>query len=227
MMVVHLPYFLPCRYCPPLQHFWRLSAALVDPVRPGDFNQAMMELGATVCTPKQPSCGSCPVAKHCLALANAERSVPNRSRATTYGRTRVKADVSVSNASSHGLTQAKAEGSGANTSHTATQGVAEAKTEARVASGSLADDCALCLPIATVSAAEDGYPAVTLYPQKRRKKPSPEHPVAVLLCHRAGNESDGEYLLLRRPDKGLMAKLWTFPLHPVEAGLAPDEVSRM
>ena len=34
---------------------------------PGDFNQAMMELGATVCTPTAPSCGACPLAKICAA----------------------------------------------------------------------------------------------------------------------------------------------------------------
>lgn len=35
---------------------------------PGEFNQALMELGATVCTPKKPLCDRCPVAKHCAAL---------------------------------------------------------------------------------------------------------------------------------------------------------------
>lgn len=38
---------------------------LVDPARPGDFNQAMMELGARVCTPKAPLCSQCPVLSHC------------------------------------------------------------------------------------------------------------------------------------------------------------------
>ncbi len=38
---------------------------LLDPKRPGDWNQAMMELGATVCTPRAPQCLLCPVAKHC------------------------------------------------------------------------------------------------------------------------------------------------------------------
>jgi len=35
--------------------------------RPGDFNQAMMDLGATVCTPRAPSCDACPLASGCLA----------------------------------------------------------------------------------------------------------------------------------------------------------------
>ncbi|KAL4419664.1 hypothetical protein ABPG77_000561 [Micractinium sp. CCAP 211/92] len=46
-----------------------LADALLDPERPGDFNQAMMELGATVCVPNtEPKCGACPVAASCAAL---------------------------------------------------------------------------------------------------------------------------------------------------------------
>ncbi|XP_068174797.1 adenine DNA glycosylase-like isoform X2 [Antennarius striatus] len=44
---------------------WNLANTLVDPERPGDFNQAMMELGARVCTPKGPLCSQCPVQSHC------------------------------------------------------------------------------------------------------------------------------------------------------------------
>lgn len=40
---------------------------LVDPAHPGDFNQAMMELGAMVCTPRAPLCMECPVRQHCRA----------------------------------------------------------------------------------------------------------------------------------------------------------------
>jgi A/G-specific adenine glycosylase len=40
---------------------------LLDPASPGDFNQAMMELGATVCSPKKPSCMTCPVKQHCAS----------------------------------------------------------------------------------------------------------------------------------------------------------------
>lgn len=46
-----------------------LAAALVPAERPGDFNQALMELGATVCTPRSPRCDACPVASCCRALA--------------------------------------------------------------------------------------------------------------------------------------------------------------
>jgi A/G-specific adenine glycosylase len=42
-----------------------LASALIDPGRPGDFNQAMMELGATVCLPRNPLCLQCPVQSSC------------------------------------------------------------------------------------------------------------------------------------------------------------------
>ena len=37
------------------------------PQRPGAFNQALMDLGSAVCTPRRPRCGECPLADHCLA----------------------------------------------------------------------------------------------------------------------------------------------------------------
>lgn len=42
-----------------------LAARLVDPELPGDFNQALMELGATVCLPRNPRCGLCPITEDC------------------------------------------------------------------------------------------------------------------------------------------------------------------
>jgi A/G-specific adenine glycosylase len=53
------------------------AEALLDTRRPGDFNQAMMELGATICLPRTPDCHSCPVSKFCSARsAGAERELP-------------------------------------------------------------------------------------------------------------------------------------------------------
>ncbi len=49
---------------------WDEAARLVPGERPGDFNQALMELGATVCTLKQPRCESCPVVEECAAYAS-------------------------------------------------------------------------------------------------------------------------------------------------------------
>lgn len=45
----------------------RLAAALADPGRPGDYAQAIMDLGATVCVPRAPNCPACPWAPDCRA----------------------------------------------------------------------------------------------------------------------------------------------------------------
>jgi len=45
------------------------AGELVDPDRPGDWNQALMELGATVCTPRSPRCPVCPLTGECRARA--------------------------------------------------------------------------------------------------------------------------------------------------------------
>jgi len=47
--------------------YWDLAECLLDKRQPGDFNQAMMELGALVCLPGQPLCDACPVAAMCVA----------------------------------------------------------------------------------------------------------------------------------------------------------------
>lgn len=56
-----------------------LTSRLVPAARPGDFAQAMMDLGATLCTPKSPACGICPVRLHCAAQARGlERELPRK-----------------------------------------------------------------------------------------------------------------------------------------------------
>lgn len=66
---------------PSARELRRLAALLVDPRRPGDFNQALMELGATICTPRAPACGRCPLGRLCAARAAGtvgERPAPRR-----------------------------------------------------------------------------------------------------------------------------------------------------
>lgn len=62
-----------------LNQLWQLSEALLDPENPRDFNQAWMDLGATVCTPTAPSCNLCPWAKYCQAYQhNLQTQLPMR-----------------------------------------------------------------------------------------------------------------------------------------------------
>lgn len=59
-----------------------LAAAWLDPDRPGDSNQALMEIGATLCTPRRPRCPSCPLAVGCVARqSGAPEQFPRAARA--------------------------------------------------------------------------------------------------------------------------------------------------
>lgn len=68
------------------REFAALARTLLHPQRPGDHNQAMMELGATLCTPRDPRCDSCPVALECLARARGTIA----GRPVKAGRTKVR-----------------------------------------------------------------------------------------------------------------------------------------
>jgi len=62
---------------------WEIAAGLVPKRHPGKFNQALMDLGALVCTPEQPLCGTCPLAACCVAkqtgrVAEIPMKVPRR-----------------------------------------------------------------------------------------------------------------------------------------------------
>lgn len=57
---------------------WSIASAIVPAENPGDFNQSLMELGATVCTPRAPRCDVCPLAASCRArAAGRQEELPN------------------------------------------------------------------------------------------------------------------------------------------------------
>jgi A/G-specific adenine glycosylase len=49
---------------------WTLAEEWLPAERAGDYNQALMELGRTICKPRNPLCGVCPIQSHCAAFAN-------------------------------------------------------------------------------------------------------------------------------------------------------------
>jgi A/G-specific adenine glycosylase len=59
------------------RRLWSIAEALLPREEPGKFNQALMDLGSVICTPKRPRCQECPVAKQCDAYAsNAVDRIP-------------------------------------------------------------------------------------------------------------------------------------------------------
>jgi A/G-specific adenine glycosylase len=66
----------------------REASAWVPARSPGDWNQAVMELGATVCTPRNPRCGDCPLAASCVANAKGwQQRIPAKAKAKAVAAT--------------------------------------------------------------------------------------------------------------------------------------------
>ena len=64
-------------------HLWSVAESLLPRKRTGDFNQALMELGATVCTPRSPNCLLCPLNRACEALRTGKvEQIPRVARRT-------------------------------------------------------------------------------------------------------------------------------------------------
>lgn len=131
---------------------WKLAATLVDPETPSEFNQAIMELGALICSPTSPKCDVCPVRQACAAF--------------------------------------------------------------RIINRPTMDSALLSLPAADVFDIEN-HPipsSVQIFPFKKEKKKAKDliYLVAVYR-HRSSPRDDWKYLMVRRPDKGLLANQWEFP----------------
>jgi len=72
------------------EKLWSLAESLLPDKNPGDFNQALMELGATICFPSTPQCSHCPVQRTCLAhKKNTPLAYPARSRKENYEKKRM------------------------------------------------------------------------------------------------------------------------------------------
>ncbi|KAK7100931.1 hypothetical protein V1264_023793 [Littorina saxatilis] len=157
--------------------FWKLADSLADCDRPGDLNQALMELGATVCTPKTPQCSACPLNKVCKAYAKVEsEKKENASRL-------------VSQAS---------------------------ETQPPIPDiECLAESCQLCLP------ADDTWDksvGVQNFPRKAKKKAAREQTASVCVMCKVCQDGQRMFLILQRPEKGLLAGLWEFPSSDVDTG---------
>ncbi|KAM4022657.1 adenine DNA glycosylase isoform 2-T3 [Anomaloglossus baeobatrachus] len=150
---------------------WNLANNLVDPDRPGDFNQAMMELGATVCTPKKALCSDCPVQSLCRAYKKVEldsatslNKLVNRRASTPIG---LVSDI---------------------------------------------EECVTSCPLCIQPSDQwDRSLGVANYPRKSAKKPSREEQTVTCVWERPGEPGNTEYLLVQRPQKGLLAGMWEFP----------------
>ncbi|XP_042535729.1 adenine DNA glycosylase isoform X2 [Dipodomys spectabilis] len=147
------------------QQLWSLVQQLVDPARPGDFNQAAMELGATVCTPQRPLCSQCPIQDLCWARQKVEQERLSGSRSLPGS-----PDVEEC-----------------------------APNPGR---------CQLCPP---PSEPWDPTMGVTNFPRKATRKPPREECSAICVLEQPRAQGGACFLLVQRPNSGLLAGLWEFP----------------
>ncbi|KAM4548512.1 adenine DNA glycosylase [Odontesthes bonariensis] len=148
---------------------WNLANMLVDPERAGDFNQAMMELGARVCTPKGPLCSQCPVQSHCRSYQKVHVKQEQNSK-KLLGKLNKKISV-----------------------------------PSDIEDCMNAGTCQLC-----PSEPWDDELGVQNFPRKPAKKAPRVERTLTCVVTRTGEEGE-EYLLVQRPNKGLLAGLWEFP----------------
>jgi A/G-specific adenine glycosylase len=65
-----------------LRELWSLSEQLTSAMRPRDYNQAMMDLGATLCSRSKPDCRPCPLHRHCIACSQEQQHLYPGKKAT-------------------------------------------------------------------------------------------------------------------------------------------------
>ncbi|EIW80749.1 DNA glycosylase [Coniophora puteana RWD-64-598 SS2] len=140
-----------------LDVLWAGAEAMVKRAEhPGDINQALIELGSTVCKPRDPACSKCPLNKWC-------------------------------------------------------QGYRLTKEESMEDAPDIEELCTLCAPVT----ADEEVGSVTIYPMKAERKKAREEMDSVNVVEwRHKNTNERWFLLVRRPESGLLAGLQEFPSIP-------------
>lgn len=194
---------------------------------PSFWNQALMELGSTLCKPVKPDCGTCPVKETCLAYAEgkkltAEKGLLDGEPSSTVFDTTTGVEVlDIEDLCSYCESM---EGIEITTepertsSKTTAKGKAKSKQKSGLKQGTLAFGQKSKPASATESKANLTLKAkdviekhVSLFPLKVIKKAvrNEEHNVCIIM--RSNGHGADEYLIEQRPDKGLLASLWQFP----------------
>lgn len=178
---------------------WELVNSLVLPESPGDFNQAIMELGATVCTPQAPLCGDCPINSVCSAHLNLSLHQNIDETSKNSIETFFTKETAKNNSNDFKCDIEDIDGCG----------IYRKSNSSNI---QCVDDCTLCLP-------QNNYIAalgVTNYPVKIARKPPKLEYFAVCLFETSGTNTSSEsdkrqFLLVKRPETGLLANLLEFP----------------
>lgn len=149
-----------------INYFWKLSKDILDTTRPGHFNQALMDIGASICTPKSYSCNQCPIKNYCVAYAE---KVANGKLNNLF--TKRKRSIDNDDDFLEDI-----------------------------------EDCDICIPNKNFFKEYD----VSNYPIKVKKDAVKQESYLVMLFEMTDINSS-QFLISKRPNKGLLAGLWEFP----------------
>jgi A/G-specific adenine glycosylase len=214
------------------QLFWQLAQELIETCKePGNFNQALMELGATVCTPKAPNCSNCPVRNHCKAY----REVQGKQRPTEkkykcqpdgFNSSDFDAENSVSSEEEE---QSDVDEERPIKNHKkAKVRNAESKenlSKNQIAAAILSNPeiyCNFCDAARTCAPS-----SVMEYPAKAEKKRPTDEFIAVSVVSRArANENSMEFCIIKRSEEGLLAGQFEFPALQLEQKVWSNDKQR-
>ncbi|KAH8176628.1 NUDIX domain-containing protein [Sarocladium implicatum] len=196
------------------------QAAVPESDRPGRWGQALMELGSTVCAPK-PNCGECPISGSCKAFAEGKSLFKTKAvkQEAVIGDIEdlcticepfddsMLADEGAATKEAQSTKKSDAKKAKSNGQAKLTAFAFTAKS-----SGKKIEET----PEPTPKASDDKSIAravehAKLFPLKVIKKAVRQEETLVCAIRR----SDGQYLIERRPEKGLLAGLWEFPSKPL------------
>ncbi|KAK1340129.1 hypothetical protein QTO34_018693 [Cnephaeus nilssonii] len=195
------------------QQLWSLAQQLVDPARPGDFNQAAMELGAIVCTPQHPHCSQCPVQSLCRAHQRVShlgkgqrgpRECPVLCDFLPYACQVEREQLPASQSLPGSLTWRSV--TLQSWADTCSLGLSGAWGFLFPAPNT--GQCQLCAP---PTEPWDQTLGVANFPRKASRKPPREECSAICVLEQPRAPGGARILLVQRPNSGLLAGLWEFP----------------
>ncbi|EGC31926.1 hypothetical protein DICPUDRAFT_156172 [Dictyostelium purpureum] len=175
--------------------FWSIGSDIVDPQNPGEFNQSLMELGATVCSVQSPQCKQCPVQTLCQAYKEEKSFI------------KPKPKNSISN-----FFQPKTENNSSGSDSINNSSDNSIKKEIP-----LKDICTVCESFDDTDGPTE---SVCKYPKKVLKIKPRSETVNVFLIH---HYQADKFLLVQRPDTGLLASLFEAPSIIVKNETEEDE----
>lgn len=180
---------------------------------PGEWNQALMELGSTVCTPLKPGCGECPIRSTCRAYHEAAQTDATKGKSSKAEATVIDLEDLCRYCEPFPFQEEEAE-EPRNAKAQQDKARANRVSKLRQATLSFSFSATAPNPKSKVKAEQDKAQItqameaqIRKYPMKLEKKRIRQEECLVCVIH----SPRGEYLLEQRPASGLLASMWQFP----------------